>query len=291
MPGGTLEVTLRDDWRVLLAGRWRVCRGELTDDHLARWRSWDELAKRIIPCLDVMEGRVVKGIQFVGLRDAGDPVEQAIRYDRERADELVFLDITASHEGRASMLDVIRRTAESDLHPLHGGRRRHQRGRFQRDPGRRGGQGGGEHRRAPRSGAPIARRGSVRHAVRGRGDRRARHGAGRPLGGVHPRRPAIGGCRRGGVGEARVERSEPARSSSPRWTPTAPAPATISSSSAPSAAKSEIPVIASGGAGTLEHLDQALDAGAHAVLAASIFHFGETSIGEAGSYLKGRDTR
>jgi imidazole glycerol-phosphate synthase subunit HisF len=76
------------------------------------------LAKRIIPCLDVLEGRVVKGIQFVGLRDAGDPVEQAVRYDRERADELVFLDITASHEGRASMLDVIRRTAESIFIPF-----------------------------------------------------------------------------------------------------------------------------------------------------------------------------
>jgi imidazole glycerol-phosphate synthase subunit HisF len=57
------------------------------------------LAKRIIPCLDVKDGRVVKGIRFVDLRDAGDPVEQAVRYDRERADELVFLDITASHEG------------------------------------------------------------------------------------------------------------------------------------------------------------------------------------------------
>ena len=76
------------------------------------------LAKRIIPCLDVKDGRVVKGIQFVGLRDAGDPVEQAMRYDAERADELVFLDITASHEGRASMLDVIRRTADSVFIPF-----------------------------------------------------------------------------------------------------------------------------------------------------------------------------
>ena len=76
------------------------------------------LAKRIIPCLDVKEGRVVKGIQFVGLRDAGDPVEQAMRYDAERADELCFLDITASHEGRASMLDVIRRTADSIFIPF-----------------------------------------------------------------------------------------------------------------------------------------------------------------------------
>ncbi|HZG41625.1 MAG TPA: imidazole glycerol phosphate synthase subunit HisF [Longimicrobium sp.] len=76
------------------------------------------LAKRIIPCLDVKDGRVVKGIRFVGLRDAGDPVEQAVRYDAERADELCFLDITASHEGRASMLDVIRRTADSIFIPF-----------------------------------------------------------------------------------------------------------------------------------------------------------------------------
>src|SRR5215207_1567546 len=76
------------------------------------------LAKRIIPCLDVKDGRVVKGIKFLELRDAGDPVEQAVRYDQQKADELIFLDITASHEGRASMLDVIRRTAESIFIPF-----------------------------------------------------------------------------------------------------------------------------------------------------------------------------
>ncbi|NGQ95700.1 imidazole glycerol phosphate synthase subunit HisF [Brevibacillus sp. SYP-B805] len=69
------------------------------------------LAKRIIPCLDVKEGRVVKGVQFLGLRDAGDPVELAAKYSREGADELVFLDISASHEGRKTMIDVIERTA------------------------------------------------------------------------------------------------------------------------------------------------------------------------------------
>ncbi|MBV9773859.1 MAG: imidazole glycerol phosphate synthase subunit HisF, partial [Gemmatimonadetes bacterium] len=76
------------------------------------------LAKRIIPCLDVKDGRVVKGIQFESLRDAGDPVEQAVRYDAERADELCFLDITASHEGRAATLDMIRRTADSVFIPF-----------------------------------------------------------------------------------------------------------------------------------------------------------------------------
>lgn len=76
------------------------------------------LAKRIIPCLDVLNGRVVKGVNFVDLRDAGDPVEQAVIYDREGADELVFLDITASHEGRNTMLDMVRRVADSLFIPF-----------------------------------------------------------------------------------------------------------------------------------------------------------------------------
>jgi len=76
------------------------------------------LAKRIIPCLDVREGRVVKGTNFVNLRDAGDPVEVARRYEREGADELVFLDITASHEKRDIMLDVVQRCAEQVFMPL-----------------------------------------------------------------------------------------------------------------------------------------------------------------------------
>src|SRR5438132_4364163 len=76
------------------------------------------LAKRVIPCLDVKDGRVVKGVRFVDLRDAGDPVEAALAYDRQGADELVFLDITASHEARAIMLDVVRRTAEGIYMPL-----------------------------------------------------------------------------------------------------------------------------------------------------------------------------
>src|SRR5215469_775459 len=76
------------------------------------------LAKRVIPCLDVDRGRVVKGTNFVQLRDAGDPVEVAARYEAEGADELVFLDITASHEGRQIMLDVVRRTAQVVFMPL-----------------------------------------------------------------------------------------------------------------------------------------------------------------------------
>src|SRR5215210_6316561 len=76
------------------------------------------LAKRVIPCLDVDRGRVVKGTNFLRLRDAGDPVEVAARYEQEGADELVYLDITASHEGRDIMLDVVRRTAEQVFMPL-----------------------------------------------------------------------------------------------------------------------------------------------------------------------------
>ena len=76
------------------------------------------LAKRVIPCLDVQGGRVVKGVRFVGLRDAGDPVEQARRYDAEGADEVAFLDISASHEGRGTLLDVVARTADAIFVPL-----------------------------------------------------------------------------------------------------------------------------------------------------------------------------
>lgn len=76
------------------------------------------LAKRVIPCLDVKNGRVVKGTKFLGLRDAGDPVECALHYDRAGADELVFLDITASHEKRGILLEVVRRTAEKVFMPL-----------------------------------------------------------------------------------------------------------------------------------------------------------------------------
>ncbi|MER3408340.1 MAG: imidazole glycerol phosphate synthase subunit HisF, partial [Nitrososphaera sp.] len=76
------------------------------------------LAKRIIPCLDVKDGRVVKGVSFINLRDAGDPVEQAIVYDREGADELVFLDITASHERRATTLAMVRAVADNIFIPF-----------------------------------------------------------------------------------------------------------------------------------------------------------------------------
>lgn len=76
------------------------------------------LAKRIIPCLDVRDGKVVKGVNFVGIREVGDPVECAIEYDRQGADEICFLDITATHEGRHTMVDVVQKTAEHVFVPL-----------------------------------------------------------------------------------------------------------------------------------------------------------------------------
>ena len=81
------------------------------------------LAKRIIPCLDVRDGRVVKGVNFVNIRDAGDPVELARFYSDQGADEIVFLDITATSDGRATVADVVERTAEQVFVPLTGGRR------------------------------------------------------------------------------------------------------------------------------------------------------------------------
>lgn len=76
------------------------------------------LAKRIIPCLDVQDGKVVKGVNFVGIREVGDPVECAVEYDRQGADEITFLDITATHEGRSTMIDVVRNTARRVFVPL-----------------------------------------------------------------------------------------------------------------------------------------------------------------------------
>ena len=76
------------------------------------------LAKGIIPCLDVRDGKVVKGVNFVGIREVGDPVECAMEYDRQGADEICFLDITATHEGRSTMIDVVRKTAEHVFVPL-----------------------------------------------------------------------------------------------------------------------------------------------------------------------------
>ena len=134
---------------------------------------------RVIPCLDVDAGRVVKGVNFENLRDAGDPVELAAAYDAEGADELTFLDVTASSSGRATMLDVVRRTAEQVFIPLTVGGGVRVGRRCRRAAARRRGQGGGQHRRdrppGTAGGTVAAVRVAVHRAV-GRRAHRARGG-------------------------------------------------------------------------------------------------------------------
>jgi cyclase len=246
------------------------------------------LAKRIIPCLDVKDGRVVKGIQFVGLRDAGDPVEQAMRYDAERADELCFLDITASHEGRASMLDVIRRTADSIFIPFTVG------GGIRSIDDFNAILGAGADKVAVNTAAlsdPDLVQRAADHfgsqcvvvAIDARRTETAESGwevythGGRTPTGVD----AIEWARRAqalGAGEILLTSMDRDGTRDGYDLPLLNA----------AAAAVRIPVIASGGAGALEHLDAALDAGAHAVLAASIFHFGEYTLAEARRYLAAR---
>ena len=242
------------------------------------------LAKRVIPCLDVKDGRVVKGIRFVDLRDAGDPVAAALAYDAQGADELVFLDITASHENRNIMLDVVRRTAEGIYIPLTVG----------------GGiRGLDDVRTLLRAGADkvslntaaLANPRLVREAAERFGsqcivvaiDARREdgrfgvytHGGRRPAG-----RDAVAWAHEAeqlGAGEillTSMDRDGTGAGYDLELT------RAISESVS-------VPVIASGGAGSLDHLYEGLALGrADAVLAASIFHFGTYSIGEAKAYLR-----
>jgi imidazole glycerol-phosphate synthase subunit HisF len=253
------------------------------------------LAKRIIPCLDVMEGRVVKGIQFLNLQDAGDPVEQAVRYDEERADELIFLDITASHEGRSSMLDVIRRTAESIFIPFTVGGGVRSIDDFLAILGA-GADKVGVNTAAlhhPELVARAAERFGSQCVVVAIDARRVSAPGASPRWEVytHGGRSASGidalewatQVERLGAGEILLTSMD---TDGTRAGYDLELIRTISSAVA-------IPVIASGGAGTLAHLDEALAAGAHAVLAASIFHFGEISVPEARAYLgeRGHEVR
>ncbi len=249
------------------------------------------LCKRLIPCLDVKDGRVVKGVQFVNLRDAGDPVEAARAYDAQGADELVFLDITASHEGRAIMLDVVRRTAEGVYMPLTVG----------------GGVRSPEDIRALlRAGADkvslntaaIERPELVREAARafgsqcivvaidakreGAGANGTRwgvytHGGRRPAG-----RDAVEWARRVedlGAGEILLTSMDRDGTGDGYDLPLTRAVAEAVS----------VPLIASGGVGTLEHLREGVvDGKADAVLVASLFHFGRYTIAEAKAYLRDR---
>jgi imidazole glycerol-phosphate synthase subunit HisF len=247
------------------------------------------LAKRIIPCLDVMEGRVVKGIQFVDLRDAGDPVEQAVRYDAEHADELVFLDITASHEGRASMLDVIRRTAESVFIPFTVGGGVRSVDDFLAILGA-GADKVGVNTAALRDPALLSRAAErfgtqcVVVAI----DARRRAGAGDAAWEVHTH----GGRTPAGIDAVewavRAERLGAGEILLTSMDTDGTRDGYDLALIAAVASAVRIPVIASGGAGRLEHLDEALAAGAHAVLAASIFHFGEISVPQARRFLAER---
>jgi imidazole glycerol-phosphate synthase subunit HisF len=246
------------------------------------------LAKRIIPCLDVMEGRVVKGIRFLDLRDAGDPVEQAVRYDQERADELIFLDITASHEGRASMLDVIRRTAESIFIPFTVGGGVRSVDDFLAILGA-GADKVGVNTAALKDPDLVARASDrfgsqcVVVAIDARrvpdaegGEPRWKvytHGGRTPTG-VDALEWAVR-TEALGAGEILLTSMD---TDGTRAGYDLELIRTISDAV-------RIPVIASGGAGNLDHLHEALASGAHAVLAASIFHFGEITIPEARSYL------
>ena len=248
------------------------------------------LARRVIPCLDVKNGRVVKGVRFLDLADAGDPVEAAIAYDRQGADELVFLDIAASHEGRATMLDVVRRTAEAVYLPLTVG----------------GGLGSLEDvRTLLRAGADkvslntaaVARPELIRDAAVRFGSqcivvaidakRRAAapapafevytHGGRRPTG-----RDAVAWAREvvdRGAGEILLTSMDRDGTRDGYDLELTRAIAEAVS----------VPVIASGGVGTLAHLHDGLVLGkADAVLAASIFHFGAHTVPEAKRYLRAR---
>jgi imidazole glycerol-phosphate synthase subunit HisF len=244
------------------------------------------LTKRIIPCLDVTAGRVVKGVNFINLRNAGDPVELAKFYNDEGADELVFLDITASVENRATMLDVVRRTTEQVFIPVTVG----------------GGIRGVEDIRATLAAgadktslntAAVQRPDLLRAGAEQFGaqciilaiDARANpampcgyevfiHGGRTPTG-----KDAVEWARRGvelGAGEILLTSMDrDGTRQGYELTLTARIAQAVS-----------VPVIASGGVGTLEHLYEGLSSGeADAVLAASIFHFGQVRIQEAKAFL------
>jgi cyclase len=248
------------------------------------------LAKRVIPCLDVKSGRVVKGTNFLNLRDAGDPVEVAARYEREGADELVFLDITASHEGRDIMLDVVRRTAEVVFMPLTvgGGIRNLEDIRALLNAGTD---------KVSINSAAVKNPDFVHQAARRFGaqcivvniDPKRVQRDGREIWEVH-----INGGRIGTGLEAVAWAREVERLGAGEIVLTSmDADGTkngydLEITAAVSAAVS-IPVVASGGAGCPEHLADAITkGGADAALAASIFHYGEYTIHETKELMRRR---
>src|SRR6516164_4391162 len=220
------------------------------------------LTKRIIPCLDVDRGRVVKGVNFLQLRDAGDPVEVARRYEEEGADELVFLDISASHEGRAILLEVVRRVAEQIFMPFKVG--------------------GGI--RTLEDATRLIQAGADKVSINSAAVRDGREiwevhiNGGRVPTGLE----AVAWARRVeelGAGEI-VLTSMDADGTKNGYD--------LAMTRAVAEAV-RIPVVASGGAGSPEHLYQALTAGgADAALAASIFHYNEYGIAATKAYLAQR---
>ncbi len=247
------------------------------------------LTKRIIPCLDVTAGRVVKGINFVNLRDAGDPVELAAFYNSEGADELVFLDITASYENRATMLDVVRRTAEQVFIPVTVG------GGIRSIEDIRATLGAGadktslntaavQHPDLLRAGAEQFGAQCIVLAIDARSNSAMPsgyevfiHGGRTPTG-----MDVLEWAQRGvtlGAGEILLTSMD--RDGTQLGYD-------LKLNALVSAAMS-VPVIASGGVGTPEHLYEGLTlGGADAVLAASIFHFGQFRIRDVKEYLRER---
>ncbi|RPI62663.1 MAG: imidazole glycerol phosphate synthase subunit HisF [Planctomycetaceae bacterium] len=248
------------------------------------------LAKRIIPCLDVDKGRVVKGVNFLNLRDAGDPVEVARRYEAEGADELVFLDITASHENRNTITDVVRHTAEQVFMPLTVG------GGIRNIDDCRNMLNAGADKVSVNS-AAVNDPGFITEASR-------RFGAQCIVVAIDPKRIIKdgkevwevfinGGRKPTGLDAVAWAREVERRGAGEILLTVMDADGTQNGYDLEiTAAVSEavdIPVIASGGAGSPEHIYQVLTAGkADAALAASIFHFGTYSVGQTKQYLAER---
>ena len=246
------------------------------------------LAKRILPCLDVDAGRVVKGTRFVDLRDAGDPVELAARYDAEGADELVFLDITATVEGRHATLDVIGRTAEQVFIPLTvgGGVRTEEDVRTLLRAGADKVAINSAAVRDPSLLARCAERFGTQCMVIAIDAKRRNGGwevyvdAGRTPMGRGVAQWAAEATERHGAGEVLLTSMD--RDGTGQGYD-------LDLLRAVGAAVN-VPLVASGGAGRVEHFAQALtDGGADAVLAASRFHFEELTIGDVKRYLEERE--
>ena len=244
------------------------------------------VAVRVIPCLDVDAGRVVKGVNFRDLRDAGDPVEMAAVYDAEGADELVFLDITASSDSRETTYDVVRRTAEQVFIPLTVGG-----GVRSVDDVDRLLRAGAD--KVSLNTAAIQRPELLHEAARRFGSQcivlsvDARRADGTPSGfevTTHGGRQGTGidaveWSARGqelGVGEILLNSMDADGTRDGYDVEMIKAVRAVVT----------VPVIASGGAGALEHFGPAVDAGADAVLAASVFHFGDLRIGEVKQALR-----